>query len=95
MSLTEKDVRYVAKLSALSLSEGDVAKMQNQLNDILEYVAQLQKVSSLGVVPTSHVHGATNFFRDDIIKDSLPVEEAEKNAPAFEQGFFRVPKIIG
>jgi aspartyl/glutamyl-tRNA(Asn/Gln) amidotransferase C subunit len=94
MSLTEKDVRYAAKLGALELSPEEVVRMQNELGDILGYVAVISRVSSLGIVPTSHVHGATNFFRDDVIRDPLPSEKLEEFAPDFAGGFFRVPKII-
>ena len=96
MSLTEKDVRHVARLSAIQLKdETEVAKYQTELGDILQYVERLSQLQTRGVVPTSHVHGVVNFFRDDIIKDSLPVEELEQIAPDFKNGSFRVPKIIG
>lgn len=94
MSLSESEVRYVAKLGALELTESEVPKMQKELNSILEYIAQLSAVSSVGVIPTSHVHGVTNFFREDTIKDSIPVEDVGSNAPDFSNGFFLVPKII-
>jgi aspartyl-tRNA(Asn)/glutamyl-tRNA(Gln) amidotransferase subunit C len=95
VSISEKDVRHVAKLAALELADGDVEKTHRELSDILQYVEQLQKISTNGVPPTSHVHGVINAFRDDIIKDSISLQEIEKIAPDFTQGFFRVPKIIG
>ncbi len=95
MSLTEKDVRHVAKLSALKLGDEEVKQRCKELGAILEYVERLSSVSTRGVPSTSHVHGVVNFFRDDIIKDSLPAEELERNAPDFKNGSFRVPKIIG
>ncbi|MFN8390069.1 MAG: Asp-tRNA(Asn)/Glu-tRNA(Gln) amidotransferase subunit GatC [Bdellovibrionota bacterium] len=94
MSLTEKDIRHVAKLSALKLSDEEVAVRCKEVGDILEYVERLSAVSTRGVVPTSHVHGVVNFFRDDIIRDSLPVEDLESLAPDFKNSSFRVPKII-
>ena len=95
MSLTEKEVRHVAKLSALQLGDEEIATRCKELGAILEYVERLSSLSTRGVVPTSHVHGVVNFFRDDVIKDSLPIEELERNAPDFKNGCFRVPKIIG
>ena len=94
MSLTEKDVKYVAKLSALHLEESEVAKRVEELSAVLEYCQKLSEVSTRGVVPTSHVHGVTNFFREDITKDSFSMEEIEKLTPDFKNGCFRVPKII-
>lgn len=94
MSLTEKDVRHAAKLAALKLDDSEVEAQRRELEQILGYVARLSDLQTRGVVPTSHVHGVTNFFRDDIIKDSLSVEEVERLAPDFKNGSFRVPKII-
>lgn len=95
MSISEDTVRYVAKLGAIALSETEVAQMVGELNEILDYVERLNQVNTLGVSPTSHVHGATNAFRDDIIRDSLSVDDISANAPNFSTGGFRVPKFIG
>ncbi len=95
MSLTEKEVRHVARLSAIELKDEEVPKYQTELGDILQYVERLSQLQTRGVVPTSHVHGVVNFFRDDIIRDSIAAEELERFAPDFKNGFFRVPKIIG
>ena len=94
MSLDEKTVQHVAKLAALALDENDVEKAKKELSDILDYVNQLSEVNTHGVRPTSHVHGVTNAFRDDIIKDSLAVEDVAKNAPDFGHSGFLVPKIV-
>lgn len=94
MSLTDDDVRYVAKLGALQLSDAEVTKFRNDLNEILSYVEKLSEVSSRGVVATSHVHGAVNAFRDDIIRDSFSAEKALANAPEKHGGSFRVPRIV-
>lgn len=95
MSLTEKEVLYVAKLAAIELKDSEVEKFLRELNDILGVVDRLQSVPTLGVEPTSHVHGTTTPFRDDVIQDSLSIEEVKKNAPDFVDSFFRVPTIIG
>ncbi len=94
MSLPKEIVEYVAKLSALSLSPEDVERMRVELGDTLEFVAKLQKVDTTGIAPTSHVHGTVNAFRDDLTKQSLPLEEVRKMAPDFVSGGYRVPKII-
>lgn len=94
MTLTDKEVLHVARLAQLELSDEDLPRMQGEINEILNHVERLQKVSSLGVVPTLHVHGEINAFRDDIIRDSIPLEKIEMNAPDFKACCFRVPRII-
>jgi aspartyl-tRNA(Asn)/glutamyl-tRNA(Gln) amidotransferase subunit C len=94
VSLTEKEVIHVAKLAALELKEEEVSKTIKELNEILSTIDDLQSISTVGVEPTSHVHGSVNAFRDDIIQDSLTSEQIAEIAPDFENGFFKVPKII-
>ncbi|MCB0324410.1 MAG: Asp-tRNA(Asn)/Glu-tRNA(Gln) amidotransferase subunit GatC [Bdellovibrionales bacterium] len=94
MSLGEKEILHVARLSALELSADEVREYGKDLNDILEFVDSLNAVSIHGVPPTSHVHGVVNEFRDDVLKDSLSVEDVARNAPDFKGGGFRVPKVI-
>jgi aspartyl-tRNA(Asn)/glutamyl-tRNA(Gln) amidotransferase subunit C len=95
MALTKEELRHIARLAAMSLSDDELEKMQHDLENIFGHVARLSEVITRGVEPTYNVHGHTNFFRDDITKESLAVEEVEKNAPDFAQGGFRVPKIVG
>ena len=94
MSLNEKDIRHVARLAALEIADDDIAKFGQELSDIIDYIDKLSTVPTPGVVPTSHVHGVVNAFRDDVIKNSLPQEEVAENAPDWVSGSFRVPKII-
>ncbi len=95
LSLTDDSVKHIAKLSSLELSEEEVIKMKTDLNDILGYMDKLSKVNTKGVSPTSHVHGITNVFREDLAKKSMEMEEIKKFAPDFGVGGFRVPKVIG
>ncbi len=94
MALTEDDVRHVARLSALKISDEEIPSLRNTLGDILDYVNRLSSLSTEGVPPTSHVHGVVNAFRDDIIKDSLPLDKVASNAPDFAGNSFKVPRII-
>lgn len=94
MSLTNDEVKHIAKLAALELSEEDLEKVKGELNDILGYVDQLQNVSTEGVAPTSHVHGVINAFRDDVVKPSLNLEDVKRNAPDIDEAGFKVPKIL-
>lgn len=94
MSLSEKDVKHVAKLSALHLEEKEITQRVEELSAVLEYFEKLSAVSTRGVVPTSHVHGVTNFFREDFTRPSFSIKELEAIAPDFKNGCFRVPKIL-
>ena len=94
MSLSDKDVKHVAKLSSIHLEDGDVEAVKAQLNSILEYVDRLSEIPTRGVLPTYHVHGINNAFREDVLETSLTQDTIKENAPDFSGGFFRVPSII-
>lgn len=94
MSLSREIVEYVARLSALKLTPEEIERMGVELGDTLEFVAQLQKVPTDDVEPTSHVHGAINAFRDDLIKPSMSLDKIREFAPDFQASGFKVPKIL-
>ena len=64
-NLTEEEVRHIAKLAGLTLTDAEVKKFQSQLNEILSYVGQLKEVKTENVEPTSQVTGLENVFRED------------------------------
>ena len=68
MSLTPEQVRHVAKLARLRLSDAEVDKFSGQLSAILEYVAILNEVDTEGVEPTSQVTGLQNVTREDVVR---------------------------
>ncbi len=94
MRITKEAAQHIAKLSRLALSENEADTFSGQLNSIIEYVEQLNKLDTGAVDPTSHVLPLKNVMRDDIPAASLPREEALKNAPDATEKFYRVPKII-
>ncbi len=94
MTITAETVRHIAKLSALELSDAEVAKAQKQIGGILDYMDQLSKVNTDNIEPTLHLTDAVNAFREDIISESLPLEKLEKMSENFKDGFFKVPKFI-
>ncbi len=94
MSLTEEDVKKISKLAHLTLSDEEAKKYTSELASILGYIQQLETFNVTDVEPTSHVHGATNFFRQDIAQEPLSVQEGLKNAPDRSGNFIRVPIII-
>jgi aspartyl-tRNA(Asn)/glutamyl-tRNA(Gln) amidotransferase subunit C len=94
MSLSLDEVRKVARLARLELSEDDLARMQPQLSAILDYVAQLQQIDTDGVEPLAHPLPVQNVFRDDEPAPSLPVEAALANAPVRLGDYFGVPAVF-
>jgi aspartyl-tRNA(Asn)/glutamyl-tRNA(Gln) amidotransferase subunit C len=95
VSVTIKDVEHVASLAKLSFSEDEKQKLASQLNEILEYMEQLNQLDTKNVEPLSHVIELSNVFRKDELKPTLTQEEALQNAPAKTEKLFRVPKVIG
>jgi len=94
MKISKEEVKHIAMLSRLELDEKEIAVYQDQLSRILDYVEKLSKIDTSNVEPVSHVIELNNVMRQDIVKPSLPRDEALKNAPDSVDKFFRVPKII-
>jgi aspartyl-tRNA(Asn)/glutamyl-tRNA(Gln) amidotransferase subunit C len=110
MKVTDRDVRYVADLANLELTEEESARMLRDLNSILDYVDSLSRLNTDNVEPMAQVsdrygvdqskQGSERFAyatRDDILyglRKSLPHEEALANAPDPDENFFQVPKVI-
>jgi aspartyl-tRNA(Asn)/glutamyl-tRNA(Gln) amidotransferase subunit C len=94
MSLTPDDVRKIALLSRLELSDDELAVLGPQLDAIVGYVAQLSEAPTDGVEPLAHALPVQNVFRDDEPGESLPVEQALANAPAKRGAFFQVPAVL-
>lgn len=92
--LSKAQVEHVALLGRLELSEEEKEKYASQLNDILEHVEKLSELDTRDIPPTAHVLPLRNVMREDRVCDSVTNEEALLNAPAKEEGYFKVPKII-
>lgn len=88
------DVAYIAKLAKLELSEEETALLTDDLNQILGYIAQLEKWDTESVEPMYHPLPTYDAVRADIPGESLSNEAAIANAPAAEDGQFRVPKVV-
>ena len=93
--LTIEQVRHVAKLSRLALSQDQLARLAPQLESILQYVDKISEVDVSGVEPMAHALPLRNVLRDDVAEPGLPVEKVLANAPETDGPFFKVPKIIG
>jgi aspartyl-tRNA(Asn)/glutamyl-tRNA(Gln) amidotransferase subunit C len=95
MSISKKEVKYVADLSRIKLEEDELDKFTSQLDKILEYIEQLKEVDTEKTEITFHSVSLQNVVREDKqTKPSLTNDEATKIAPDKEKEFFRVPKII-
>ena len=94
MTLTRDDVRRIATLARLSLSEAETDALTGQLDQILAYVEKLQAVDTTGVEPTAQVGATGTPMRDDEPRPSLSLEEALANAPRAAGGGFVVPKTV-
>lgn len=90
----EDEVRKIARLAHLKLNDSELMGFTKEVNSILDYINQLQKVDVSSIQPLSHVHGAVNIFREDEVKPSLSNEDALSNAPDTSGRFFKVPIII-
>lgn len=92
--ITEAEVRHVASLAKLALSEEELARVGRELNRILDYFAELQQLATSDVPVTSHALPLVNVYREDAAGECLAVEEAVRNAPDRSDGYFRVPRIV-
>jgi aspartyl-tRNA(Asn)/glutamyl-tRNA(Gln) amidotransferase subunit C len=99
MSLTANEVRWVAHLARLELTDAELETMTRQLSAIVDYVDQLKQVNTDGVEPLSHALPVHNVFRGDEPSPSLSVDEALANAPdrrtdARGESFYAVPAVL-
>lgn len=97
MKITEQEVRYVAALANLELSESETARMAHDLDEILTYMDKLNELDTSGVEPMAQVlfpAGETATLREDEPGATLSNEAALANAPLSGAGQFKVPKII-
>lgn len=92
--LTSDEVRNIAKLAQLNLTDDEVARFQKQLSEVLNYVEILNELDTENVEPTSHVTGLENVTREDEIKDSLTLEEALSGTSDTEKEMFSTKAIF-
>lgn len=87
-------VRKVAKLSRLDLTEAEIAEFASQLSAILDYMEKINELDTENVQPLAHCLPISNVFREDSVKESLGTEKTLANAPKRDGEFFKVPKIL-
>ena len=94
-SLTRADVEHVAYLARLGLTGDELARLEGQLNHILEQYAKLAELDTDAIPPTAQVIELENILREDVARPSLPVAAVVANAPERDGDFFVVPAILG
>ena len=92
--IDKTEVKKVAKLSRLDLTDAEVQEFTGQLSAILEYVEKMNELDTSDVEPLAHCLSISNVFRADCVKESLGTEKTLANAPQRDGEFFKVPKIL-
>lgn len=94
MSVSDDEVRKIAKLARLRLTDAEVALYGGQLSKILDSMTELSKADTSGVAPTTSVLGAVNVMRDDAPSPFQDTEALLANAPERDGPYFKVRKVI-
>lgn len=94
MSVSKDDVRHLAKLSQIYVTDQQADSLTGQLDNIVDYINMLDELDTDGVEPTFQVTGLQNVWRDDTIQPQLPRKELLKLAPDQEAGQVIVPKVL-
>ncbi len=93
--LSRADVEHVAHLARLGLTEDELARLEGQLNHILDQYAILARLDTAAIPPTAQTIELENILRDDTVGPSLPVAAVVGNAAGHLDGFIVVPPILG
>jgi aspartyl-tRNA(Asn)/glutamyl-tRNA(Gln) amidotransferase subunit C len=93
--LTRDDAAHVAHLARLDLTDAELDLYTEQLGAVLDHAADIAALDLSGVAPTAHPLPITNVLREDVVAPSLDRDEVLGQAPAVEDGRFRVPRILG
>ena len=94
MSIDTDQVRHIAKLARIAMSDAELERLAPELNNILDWVEQLAEVDTDGVEPLTAVIDQKLRLRDDGVTDGDVRDEVLLNAPDAQHGFFAVPKVI-
>ena len=94
MSVSTEQVRHIAKLARIAMSDEEIERLAPELNNILGWIEQLGEVNTDGVEPLTAVIDLKLRLRDDVVNDGNIREAVLANAPEAQHGFFAVPKVI-
>lgn len=93
MSISKEQIKHLAHLSRLELSENELDAMQGDMEKILEFVAKIDALDLSGVEPLTQMSSSVDIMREDKVGEMLTKEQALKNAPDANSDYFRVPKF--
>jgi aspartyl-tRNA(Asn)/glutamyl-tRNA(Gln) amidotransferase subunit C len=94
MPLALEEVRRIAELARIGISDAEARAIQAQLNDIFGLIGQMQKVSTDGIEPMTHARGSALRLREDAVTERDQREQFQAAAPQVEAGLYLVPKVI-
>jgi aspartyl-tRNA(Asn)/glutamyl-tRNA(Gln) amidotransferase subunit C len=94
MSVSTEQVRHIARLARIAMSDEEIERLAPELNNILGWVEQLAEVKTEGVEPLTAVIDQKLRLRDDVVTEGNIRDEILANAPEAQHGFFAVPKVI-
>lgn len=94
MQITPDLIKYLESLARITLSEDEEKKVGSELQDILTYIDMLNELDTDGVEAMSHCFPVTNVMREDVVAESMTVDEIVANAPESQDGCFVVPKTV-
>ena len=91
MAISEEQVRHVATLARIGLTDEQVSALGLELNDILVQIDRISALDLTGIEPTAHAVAVTNVTRADVVRPGLSREDALRNAPEQQDGAFLIP----
>ena len=94
MSLTNADVRKIALLARLAISETEIETARAQLSGIFDLIAEMQAVDTKGIEPMSHAQDVSQRLREDVVTEANQRELFQSIAPQVEAGLYLVPQVI-
>lgn len=94
MKISKDDVKYVANLARLNVTEEEADKLAVEMASIIEFADMLSEVDTERVAPTNHAMQIENVFREDVVTGSYDRELILKNAPKTEAGCYSVPRVV-
>lgn len=94
MKVDKSTLEKVAHLSRLNIKPEEETKLLQDMSDILSWVEKLNELDTEGVTPLTHMTQEVNVFRPDVAENSISQANALKNAPAKDDQYFKVPKVL-
>ena len=95
-TISKKDIKHVAMLARLQLTEKEIKKFESQLSSVIDYVNELNEVDTDNIKPTAQTTGLVNVFRKDTVSElqRLSQKEATSGSSKISNGYFKVPGIL-